>query len=72
MTPLRLTAADKINPLWIRLKAHYTDRLTTLREQNDAPMEENQRAIHIGRIGEVKAILDFENEAPYIPPPRPE
>lgn len=72
MTPMRLTAADKISPLWLRIKAHYADRLDTLRLQNDGAMDQESRSTHIGRIAEVRGILDLENDPPYIPPPRPE
>jgi len=59
-----LSPADKDSQLWQRIKAHLTDRLEKLRLQNDGRMTESQRSEHIGRIMEVKAILQWEHSKP--------
>lgn len=72
---LILSQGEKASPLWKRIEAHLTDRLTQLRLHNDAPMPEMERCIHIGRIGEVKQLLKVADETPLsllgVEPSRP-
>lgn len=55
---LYLSLAEINSPLWVKLKAHYENRLRELRGQNDGPMEEGARNIKIGQISEVKRLLE--------------
>lgn len=54
--------SDRATPLWIRLKAHYEDRLKMLRLQNDSPMDDARRNFHIGKIAECKYFLELDVE----------
>ncbi len=64
---MEFTAADRESSLWKKLTAHYRDRLTNLREQNDSTMSDEKRNLLIGRIQEVKAFLALEKPVVVIP-----
>ena len=67
---MTLSTIEQLSPVWHKLKAHYTERLETLRQQNDADMDEMARAKHIGRIAEVKTLLALAAPPPIIEGPR--
>ena len=57
-----LSRSDLSSPVWLKLKAYYTERLALLRAQNDdKPMDQTER--HRGKIAEVKLFLGLEEEA---------
>jgi hypothetical protein len=53
---------DRATPLYLRLKAHYEDRLKTLRIQNDHIMDDAKRNFHVGKIAECKYFLELDVE----------
>jgi hypothetical protein len=60
-----LTANDKANPLWARIKAHLQDRLADARVRNDNPsltMTEAQTAALRGHIACLKQIIALGDE----------
>lgn len=59
---LALTPADRTSALWMKLKAHYTAKLHTLRTRNDSAMEEGKRNKLLGQIAEVKELLSLDHE----------
>lgn len=59
---LALTPADRTSALWMKLKAHYTAKLQTLRTRNDSAMEEDKRNKLLGQIAEIKEILSLDPE----------
>ena len=63
---IELTPADKASPLWRALEAHYTERLQSLRAQNDAslPLERTERIR--GQIFECKAFLGLAEDRPPV------
>lgn len=64
---MEFTAADRESTLWKKLTAHYRERLTNLREQNDSTMSDEKRNLLIGRIQEVKTLLAIEKPGVMIP-----
>ena len=67
--PLHISPKDRQDKLWLKVKAHLTHRLASLREQNDNRMPESDRNLLIGRIAEVKQLLDLETDSPDVTPP---
>lgn len=59
-----LTPADCQSAAWIKIKEHYTQRLDTLRKQNDANLGAEATAKIRGRIAEAKRILALGDPAP--------
>lgn len=52
-----LSPIETASPLWLKIKSHLETRLRELRAQNDGMMPEDRRNLTIGRISEVKALL---------------
>lgn len=63
-TPFILTKEDKDSKLWRKLMAHWEDKLSTLRAQNDGDKPESATAALRGRIAECKANLALDKDAP--------
>ena len=61
-----LTPADKASPLWRALEAHYTERLQSLRMQNDASLLPERTERIRGQIFECKAFLGLADERPPV------
>lgn len=61
-----LDKQDRIDPLWIKLKAEYESRLTQLRTSNDRDMSDTETAKLRGRIAELRRIIDMGAEKPVI------
>ena len=61
-----LAAGDRINPLWRAIEAHLTDRLATLREQNDSDKSPDKTAHLRGQIAEVKLLLALAEDRPKV------
>lgn len=68
MTPERfaLLPADRMNPLWITLSRHLSERLDILRRQNDASLAPEQTERLRGRIAQIKDILALADERPPV------
>jgi hypothetical protein len=63
MNEFRLTGADIANPLWIKLRKHFDDRIQKHREDNDATKTPEATEKLRGRISELKQILKLESAA---------
>lgn len=63
---MTLSLGEKHSSAWQRLYQHYQARLTMLREKNDQMMTEAERCKLLGKIEEVKALLDL-NADPVVP-----
>ena len=64
---MALSHTDFLHPIWRALAADLRARLETLREQNDQLMAAPERDKLIGRIAEVKRLLDLEKQATLYP-----
>jgi hypothetical protein len=63
--PFALTDQERVTPLWIRLMAHFDDRLRRLRLQNDnATLTAEQTAAIRGEIACVKALQRLNTPRP--------
>lgn len=67
MTDRVLEPGDRQSAVWLKLKKHLEAELQRLRVKNDGNLDEKRTAILRGRIGEIKAILALENDAPPAP-----
>lgn len=65
---MKLAPHDRQNPLWLKLKAHYEERLATLRKQNDGDQDAEKTAAIRGRIREVKEFLEMGVDGPVVAP----
>lgn len=59
---LELTPADRNSALWQKIHIHLTDRLESLRRQNDNDLDERKTARVRGRIAEAKLMLDWQTQ----------
>lgn len=64
----RLTPAERQSDAWRRLEKHLTDRLQSLRVQNDGDNSYEATAKLRGRIAELKAMLALAQDIPIQPP----
>ena len=64
--PFVLTAGDKANPLWVKLRAELEKRLANLRGKNDGPATHDETLTMRGQIQCLKALLALEKELPPI------
>lgn len=58
---------DKIEretALWAKIRAHYEERLLTLRMQNDGDKSQDETAKIRGRIAEVRLLLNMDKDFP--------
>jgi hypothetical protein len=63
---LHLTPNEKECAAWLKLKGFYAQKLTNLRLQNDTKMGEQDRALLLGRIAEIKELLALDPEMPVV------
>lgn len=61
---MRLDEHDLRSALWLRLHAHLTGRLASLRAQNDGDFSPEDTSKLRGRIAELKAILALAEQEP--------
>ena len=63
---MKLTDAEKVSPLWIKIKEHVEQRIKDHRASNDKtqPVEATEKLR--GRIEELKDLLKLEKERPQI------
>lgn len=63
----RLTLMERATPVWARLQDHYTNRLATLRAQNDQRgLSPEQTEFIRGQIAECKAFLQLAQDPPLV------
>jgi hypothetical protein len=62
--PFALSEHDKAQGLWLRLKAHFEDRLADTRKRNDAALSEPETAALRGEIRCLKTIIALGNSRP--------
>ena len=59
---LKLSVADRANPLWVRLMDHFNQRIAKLRSDNDCDLDAEQTAKMRGRISEIKALMSLDRD----------
>ncbi len=62
---MKLTSQEKNSPLWAKIKEHYDEELTKLRQKNDGDiikLSEIETAELRGQIRQVKMLLALEKE----------
>lgn len=64
--PLLLSAEERRSSLWLKLMAHWTERLEFTRKQNEGDLPEAQTAKLRGRIAELNACLGLDKDKPKI------
>lgn len=65
--PQVLSDDDIASPLWKKIQTHLDERLATLREKNDKPLDERETARLRGQIEEVKALRNLNSRSPIVP-----
>ena len=60
MNEFCLSKAEKETAVWLKLKAHFEERLEEVRKQNDANLSPEETANRRGKIAELKRILALE------------
>jgi hypothetical protein len=65
MTDFELSEQDKLQGLWLRIKAHLEDRIAAARMRNDAAQSEYETAMIRGEIRCLKSLRALGD------PPRP-
>jgi hypothetical protein len=66
LTDFALTEHDKASSLWLRLKAHFEDRLAEVRQRNDAAHSEQGTAALRGEIQALKRLIALDADRPVI------
>ena len=64
MIDFELTEHDKVQGLWLRLRAHLDDRLAAARLRNDGALSEYQTASLRGEIKTLKHIIALGDDRP--------
>lgn len=64
--PLILTAEERRSSLWLKLMAHWLERLESTRKQNESDLPEVQTAKLRGRIAELNACIGLNEENPTL------
>jgi hypothetical protein len=65
-----IVGVNRMNPLWLAIRAHLETRLDALRVQNDAIAKtEVETAAIRGRIAQIKELLDLDKIRPDTTPP---
>lgn len=64
MTDFQLSEQDKATGVWLRLKAHFEDKLAIARIKNDAVLTEADTAILRGEIRVLKALIRLDASRP--------
>ena len=65
--PFTLTPHDKASGLWLRLKAHFEDRLAAARTRNDGlGLSDTDTAALRGEIRTLKGLLSLDVDRPVI------
>ena len=64
--PFTLTEHDKASGLWLRLRAHLEDRLTSARVRNDAVLTDTETATLRGEIKALKSLIRLDAVQPIL------
>ena len=67
MTDFALSEADKAHGLWLRLRAHFEERLALARQRNDAIQPEDMTAALRGEIKTLKGLIALGDDRPIVP-----
>ncbi len=60
---MNLLPHEVMNPLWVKLKEHFENELTVLRERNDGDLDEIKTAKLRGRLFQIREFLLLERPA---------
>ena len=63
-----LDQADRQSAAWVKIKAHFTERLQDHRIKNDGRLADIETAHLRGRIAEASYLLDLATPTPVIKP----
>ena len=55
--PFKLSQTDRMSPIWLSIERHLHERLSQLRQQNDATLPTEATEKLRGRIAQIKEIL---------------
>jgi hypothetical protein len=67
MDDFELSSADKASGLWLRLKAHFEDRLASARQRNDdVTLDAAATAANRGEIRLLKALARLDADRPVV------
>ena len=64
MSDFQLTQADKATGVWLRLKAHFEDRLAGARQRNDSALDAHETAAIRGEIRCLKHLIRLDDDRP--------
>ena len=59
---MKLTEAEKISPLWIKIKEHLESRIDKHRASNDKTQSNEETEKLRGRIAELKYLITLEKD----------
>lgn len=59
-----LTDGERRHPLWLRLKAHFEEKMLEARGKNDGPLSEADTATLRGQIKCLKGLIALGDEMP--------
>lgn len=62
MASMKLAQHEKTSALWLKLEAHYTEQLESMRRKNDGALTPDQTIGLRARIAQVKAFLALATE----------
>ena len=63
---MNLTPGEVQTVVWLKIQAHFQDRLASMRKRNDNPLSELETATLRGRIAEIKEILSLAEPPPVV------
>jgi len=66
VTDFTLSEADKAQGLWLRLRAHFEERLALARQRNDAIQPEDMTAALRGEIKTLKGLISLGDDRPIV------
>lgn len=61
--PFSLTESEKHSDLWMKIKAHYEQKLQETRVRNDKPLDAERKMVIVGQLMEMKYLLSLEQSA---------
>lgn len=64
MQEFALTASERHNPLWLKIKAHLEKKLQDARGKLEGEQTETQTAMWRGRIQSLKGLISLGDEPP--------
>lgn len=60
--PFALTALERKDPVWVKLRAYMEKRITNLRTENDDDLDERKTADVRGQIKALKLLISLDRD----------